>query len=128
MSPKSPLFLTCKKWMFKNSQRAPFHIFRYYATHRRQKNREKISKKFDFFKFYPHEGTVEENTRHFEVLLIFLSLRYGADLGRSQLVRYCEILFSFKLTGQLFFRNNFSYFGIGLNVFRYVFFNLFPYP
>ena len=31
-------------------------------------------------------GFVEENTRHIEVLLLFLRLRYGADLGRSLLV------------------------------------------
>ena len=30
--------------------------------------------------------TVKENTWHFEVLLLFLILRYGADLGRSRLV------------------------------------------
>ena len=48
-----------------------------------KKIRNKIS---DFLKFFPHAGTVEENTWHFEVLLLFLSLRYGADLGRSRLV------------------------------------------
>ena len=31
-------------------------------------------------------GTLEKNTLNFEVLLLFLSLRYGADLGRSRLV------------------------------------------
>ena len=31
-------------------------------------------------------GSVEENTQHFEVLLLFLSLKYGADLCRSRLV------------------------------------------
>ena len=69
--------------MFKTSQRAPFRIFRHYATYRRPKNFEKNS---GFFKIFPHAGTVEENTWHFEVLLLFLSLRYGADLGRSRLV------------------------------------------
>ena len=44
-------------------------------------------KKFGFFfQFLPHAGTVEENTCHIEVLLLFLGLRYGADLGRSRLV------------------------------------------
>ena len=38
------------------------------------------------FLFFPHVGFVEENTWHIEVLLLFLSLRYGADLGRSRLV------------------------------------------
>ena len=54
-----------------------------------KKIRQRIHKKFDnFFQFFPHTGTVEENTRHLEVLLLFLSLRYGADLGRSRLVLY----------------------------------------
>ena len=39
-----------------------------------------------FFQFLPHAGTVEKNTWHFEVLLLFLSLRYGADLCCSRLV------------------------------------------
>ena len=33
-------------------------------------------------------GTVEENTGHFEVLVLFLSLRYGAGFCRSRLVSY----------------------------------------
>ena len=33
-------------------------------------------------------GTVEENTWHFEVPVLFLSLRYGAGLCRSRLVLY----------------------------------------
>ena len=72
--------------MSKKSQRVPpFYIFRHYATYRRlHKKIEKI-----FGKFFPHSGTVEENTWHFEVLLLFLSLRYGAHLGRSQLVDFC---------------------------------------
>ena len=37
-------------------------------------------------KFKKNSGTVEENTLNFEVLLLFLSFRYGADLGRSRLV------------------------------------------
>ena len=77
--------------IFKNSQRPPFYIFRHYATYQRPKKFEKKSKKIqknqNFSKFFPHAGTVEEeNIRHIEVLLLFLSLRYGADLGRSRLV------------------------------------------
>ena len=53
-----------------------------------QKISKKMQKKFGFFKIFPHAGTVEENTWHFEVLLLFLSLRYGADLGRSRLVSF----------------------------------------
>ena len=58
-----------------------------------KKFRKKNSKKFEFFKIFPHAGTVEENTWHFEVLLLFLSLRYGADLGRSRLVFQYASLF-----------------------------------
>ena len=78
-------FYFVKDWMFKNSQRPPYYIFRHYATYRRfQKKIE--TKIHNFSQFFPHVGTVEKNTWHFEVLLLFLSLRYGADLGRSQLV------------------------------------------
>ena len=51
-----------------------------------QKNQKKIQKKIIFFLVFSHVGFVEENTWHIEVLLLFLSLRYGADLGRSRLV------------------------------------------
>ena len=41
--------------------------------------------------FLGFSGAVEENTlTHVEVLLPFLSLIYGADLGRSQLVYLSE--------------------------------------
>ena len=53
---------------------------------RETKKIKKFQKKLDFFSIFPQTGTVEENTWHFEVLLLFLSLRYGADLGRSRLV------------------------------------------
>ena len=77
-----------KEWMFKNSQSLPlFHIFRRYATYRGPKKlRKKCQKIRFFFQFFPHTGTVEENTWHIEVLLLYLSRRYGADLGRSRLV------------------------------------------
>ena len=96
--------------MFKNSQRPPFYIFRHYATYRRPKSfREKFSKIISkkvriFFQFFPHAGTVEGNTLHIEVLLLFLSFRYGADLGRSRLVICC-------------FDKVFKYSGIKLNSF-----------
>ena len=54
-------------------------------------DQKKLKKSNFFFQFYPHAGTVEENTWHFEVLLLFLSLRYGADLGRSRLVWFINI-------------------------------------
>ena len=41
-------------------------------------------KNSEIFHFFPHAGNVEKNTCHFEVLLLFLSLGYGADLGRSR--------------------------------------------
>ena len=73
-----------------NLPKGPLHIFRHYATYRRPKKYLKTSKKIRiFFQFFSHVGTVEENTWHFEVLLLFLSLRYGADLGRSRLVLVC---------------------------------------
>ena len=53
----------------------------------REKNSKKIQKIRVFVQFFPHAGTVEEKTWHIEVLLLFLSLRYGADLGRSRLVK-----------------------------------------
>ena len=90
MSPKGPLhfFYFAKEWMFKNFQRALFCIFWQYATYRRPKK----WKKSENFLFFPHAGTVEENTWHFEVLLLFLSVRYGTDLARSRLVwNLCNI-------------------------------------
>ena len=52
-----------------------------------------LNKSLAFIQFFPHAGTVEENISHhltFEVLLLFLRLRYGADLGRSRLVLFYE--------------------------------------
>ena len=36
--------------------------------------------------FFPHAATVEENPLNFAVFLLFLSLRYSAELGRSRVV------------------------------------------
>ena len=67
-----------------NIPKPPFTFFgtmRLPETYRRlQKNSKNNSE------FFSHEGTVEENTWHFEVILLSLSFRYGADLGRSRLV------------------------------------------
>ena len=63
---------------------APFYICRHYATYRGPK---KIKKFLIFFLFFPLVGFAQENTWHIEVLLLFLILRYGADLGRSRLVQ-----------------------------------------
>ena len=71
MSPKGPpsfFSYFAKEWMFKNSQRPPFYIFRRYVTYRRpkkisEKKFEKNSQKIRIlFQFFPHAGTVEENT------------------------------------------------------------------
>ena len=62
-----------KEWMLKNFQRAPFYMFRHYATYGRPKKLKNFKKNWIFF------------------LLLFLSLRYGADLGRSRLVNiFCD--------------------------------------
>ena len=68
-----------------------FYIFRHYATYRRPKKNSKKNFVF-FFQFFPHAGTVEENIWHFEVLLLFLRLRYGADLGRSWCVVFLSVM------------------------------------
>ena len=84
--PRSIFFYFATEWMFKKFQRVTLYIFRHYATyHRLQKTFEKNWKCF-----FPDSGTVEENTWHFEVLLLVLSRRYGADLGRSRLVIPCR--------------------------------------
>ena len=81
-------FLFCKKKdVQKLSNGTPFTFF---GTARLTGDQKKFRQKFRkisdfFFQFLPNAGTVEEN-RHFEVLLLFLSFRYGAELGRSRLV------------------------------------------
>ena len=60
----SILFYFAKEWMLENSQRPPFTFFgTMRLTGDQEKFREKNSKKFGiFFHFFPHAGTVEENT------------------------------------------------------------------
>ena len=60
MSPKDPFhfFYFAKEWLFKNSQSPPFTFF---GT-MRLTGEQKQFKKIDFFHFFPHAGTVEENT------------------------------------------------------------------
>ena len=91
-----PKPLTWDKKPFQ-SRRVPFHFFRHYETFLlfsslwdlpETKKSKKIKKIGFFFNFFPHAGTVEENTWHFEVLLLFVSLRYGTDLDRSRLVSF----------------------------------------
>ena len=68
------------------------------------KNRNKNQKSQNFFSIFLHAGTVEENTLHFEVLLLFLSLKLGADLGCSRLVHP-----SFDIPGDVFPLNDFRF-------------------
>ena len=74
--PPSFFFYFANKWIFNNSQRPHFYIFRHHATYRRPKKNfekklerkfrkkieKKIQEKFYFFKFFPLAGTVEKNT------------------------------------------------------------------
>ena len=67
ISPKGPPFIFfvnfAKEWMLKNLQRAPFYMFRHYATYGRPKILLKFQKKIGiFFSIFPQTGTVEENT------------------------------------------------------------------
>ena len=64
-------------------KRPPFYIFRHYATYRKlQKNSKSFFLVFWELLFSP---VVEK------VVFVFLSLRYGADLGRSRLVTtFCD--------------------------------------
>ena len=89
MSSKGPpsFFLFCKRMDVQKLPKGP--SFTFFGTMRHTGDQKKIKKVRIFFQFFPHAGTVEENTWHFEVLLLFLSLRYGADLGRSRLVWSC---------------------------------------
>ena len=61
MYPEDPpsFFLLCKRMDVQKLPKAPFYIFQQYATYRRPK---KIEKKFQELHFFPHVGTVEENT------------------------------------------------------------------
>ena len=90
----------------KNSEASPFYIFRHYATYRKlQKN---SGKKSDFFSQFLVFWELLLSSVVQKVVFVFLSLRYGADLGRSRLVsRYCETFFFFNLTEQRFYSQNY---------------------
>ena len=71
-----------------DKKRPPFYIFRHYATYRklRKKNSKKIRKFFSsIFSFL--RAFVVSSCRK-SGFRVFLSLRYGANLGRSRLVCY----------------------------------------
>ena len=71
--------LFCKKMDVQKVSKAPLIRFRKWIS------KQSFKKIGLFFQLFPHAFTVEENTWHIEVLLVFLSLRYAADLGRSRL-------------------------------------------
>ena len=93
----------------KNPKGPPFTFFGTIRLTGHQKNskknfKKKLWKKFKkthFFHYFLHAGTVEKNTWHSEVFLLVLSLRYGADLGRSRLVSFSAD--SVTLNGPLFY-------------------------
>ena len=77
-----PLFRLSETLKIFNVREGPLQ-FLYFATGWMSKNPKGRAISVQLLGFL---GTVEENTRHFEVLLLILSLRYGTDLGRSWLV------------------------------------------
>ena len=95
--PKGPFFRHCatffKKFFF-TTKGPPFNFFWSFATEWMLKNPkgsslsvffrhcETFFQKFFFHKSSPNSPILG----NFEVLLLFLSLGYGADLGRSRLV------------------------------------------
>ena len=79
--------LFCKRMDAKKLPKGPIlHVSALCDLRETKKNLKNFKKNRIFFSIFPQTGTVEENTWHFEVLLLFLSLRYGADLDRSRLV------------------------------------------
>ena len=67
----------------KNPKASPFYIFRHYATYRKlQKNFEFFFSIFSFLRAFVVSSCRKSGFR----FRVFLSLRYGADLGRSRLV------------------------------------------
>ena len=77
-SPKRPppiVYIFQQNGRTKNPKGSRCLNFWHCATYRR------FQKKIE----NPHWGIVEENSWHFEVFLLFLSLRYDADLGRPGL-------------------------------------------
>ena len=97
MRPKGPFFRHCATFFKKkfSPRNAPLQFFWSFATEWMLKNPkwsslcffrhfETFFKKFFFHKSSPNSPILG----NFEVLLLFLSLGYGADLGLSRLVSY----------------------------------------
>ena len=85
--PKGPTINFLIFWNRMDVQKIPkgssFHIFRHYATNRRLQ--KKFEKKFGKISFLRAFVVFSCRKSGFRVLL---SLRYGADLGRSRLVNF----------------------------------------
>ena len=82
----STSFSTHPKRLTWDKKRPPFYIFRHYVTYR--KLRKKISKKNSefFFSIFSFLRAFVVSSCRKSGFRVFLSLRYGADLGRSRLV------------------------------------------
>ena len=76
--------------MFKKSQSTPFHIFRHYATYRKLQKKSKKNRIFFSVFSFLRAFVVSSCRKSGFRFRVFLSLRYGADLGRSRLV--CNLL------------------------------------
>ena len=68
-------------------KRPPFYIFRHYATYRKLRKKFKKKSEFFFSIFSFLRAFVVSSCRK-SGFRVFLSLRYGADLGRSRLVSF----------------------------------------
>ena len=82
----STSFSTHPKRLTWNKKRPTFYIFRHYATYR--KLRKKIQEKYSesFFSIFSFLRAFVVSSCRKSGFRVFLSLRYGADLGRSRLV------------------------------------------
>ena len=69
------------------SPKGPPSFFWCFATMGVKKCERVAPIRSNFFGFFRYRRREKRILWHFEVLLLFFSLRYGADLGRSQLVK-----------------------------------------
>ena len=78
----------CKRMDVQKLPKGPFTFF---GTMRFTGDHKKFRKKVpDFFPIFSSCGYCRREYLTFEVLLLFLSLRYGADLGRSRIVGFLK--------------------------------------
>ena len=88
-------FRLCETFSKKNYRRVPlqfFDIFRRNGCWKIPKGPFSFFGTETFFIFFHKRFLSSSILRHFEVLLLFLSLRYGVDLGRSRIVRTIRCL------------------------------------